>query len=64
MMGTMNDTAGTLLATIRQLAAELHTRPEAAIRLRNTTRAKISRRCGEPDLAPGATEEMVTNEPS
>ena len=29
----MNDTTGTLLAIIRQLAAELHTRPEAAIQL-------------------------------
>jgi 1-acyl-sn-glycerol-3-phosphate acyltransferase len=31
----------------------------AAIRLRNTARAEISRRCGEPDLAPGTTEEQV-----
>jgi len=28
----------------------------AAIRLRNTARAEISRRCGEPDLAPGMME--------
>ena len=31
----------------------------AAIRLRNTARAEISRRCGEPDLAPGAPEEQA-----
>ena len=29
----------------------------AAIRLRNTARAEISHRCGEPDLAPGAAVE-------
>lgn len=31
----------------------------AALRLRNTARAEISRQCGEPDLAPGASEEQV-----
>ncbi|MDE2311075.1 MAG: AMP-binding protein, partial [Betaproteobacteria bacterium] len=31
MINAMNDISGTLLATIRQLAAELHARPEAAI---------------------------------
>ncbi len=31
----------------------------AAIHLRNTARAEILRRCGEPDLAPGATEEQA-----
>lgn len=31
MVNAMNDTSSTLLATIRQLAAELHMRPEAAI---------------------------------
>ncbi len=30
-----------------------------AIRLRNMARAEISRRCGEPDLAPGAPEEQA-----
>ncbi|MBI5437289.1 MAG: AMP-binding protein [Nitrosomonadales bacterium] len=30
----------------------------AAIQLRNKARAEISRRCGEPDLAPGMTEEL------
>ena len=30
-----------------------------AIRLRNTARAEILRQCGEPDLAPGATEEQA-----
>lgn len=30
----------------------------AAIHLRNAARAEISRRCGEPDLAPGAAEEQ------
>jgi len=31
----------------------------AAIRLRNKARAEISRQCGEPDLAPGMTEEQA-----
>jgi len=31
----------------------------AAIRLRNAAHAEISRRCGEPDLAPGMTEEQA-----
>ncbi|OGT10674.1 MAG: hypothetical protein A3F73_04810 [Gallionellales bacterium RIFCSPLOWO2_12_FULL_59_22] len=31
----------------------------AAIRLRNAAREEISRRCGEPDLAPGMTEEQA-----
>jgi 1-acyl-sn-glycerol-3-phosphate acyltransferase len=31
----------------------------AAIRLRNAARAEILRRCGEPDLAPGAAEERA-----
>ncbi|MDH4234585.1 MAG: 1-acyl-sn-glycerol-3-phosphate acyltransferase, partial [Gallionella sp.] len=31
----------------------------AAIRLRNSARAEISLRCGEPDLAPGAGEEQA-----
>ncbi len=31
----------------------------AAIRLRNRARAEIVRRCGEPDLAPGMTDERV-----
>lgn len=32
---------------------------EAALRLRNTARAEISRQCGEPDLAQGAAEDRV-----
>ena len=33
MMDVMNDTTSALLSTIRQLAAELHTRPEKAIQI-------------------------------
>ncbi len=36
----------------------------AALRLRNTARAEISRRCGEPDLAPGAAAEQIADKPS
>ena len=32
---------------------------DAAIRLRNKTRAEISRHCGEPDLMPGAAEQAA-----
>ncbi|MBI5659457.1 MAG: AMP-binding protein [Nitrosomonadales bacterium] len=31
MVGAMNDTSGLLLATVRRLAAELHSRPDAAV---------------------------------
>ncbi|TAN84687.1 MAG: hypothetical protein EPN14_01850, partial [Gallionella sp.] len=31
----------------------------AAIRLRNAARMEVLRRCGEPDLAPGVTDERA-----
>jgi 1-acyl-sn-glycerol-3-phosphate acyltransferase len=47
---------GTITVTIGEPIAPEGKGWDAVIRLRNRARAEIARRCGEPDLAPGAAE--------